>query len=69
MTQASVTNSPNPAADTPQMGHLRKWTDYFTFSTDHKVAAKFLLTSLPTKANYDQLLIEVQTDKYKSISI
>ncbi|AFY64757.1 cytochrome c oxidase, subunit I [Geitlerinema sp. PCC 7407] len=46
MTQASVTNSPNPAADTPQMGHLRKWTDYFTFSTDHKVIGiQYLVTS------------------------
>jgi len=33
---------------------------YF-FHTDHKAATKFLLTGLPTRANYDHLLIEVRT--------
>ncbi|NEP16562.1 MAG: cytochrome c oxidase subunit I [Leptolyngbya sp. SIO4C1] len=45
MTQTEVQAVPSPAPQQP-LGNERKWTDYFTFSTDHKVIGiQYLVTA------------------------
>jgi cytochrome c oxidase subunit I len=44
MAQAEVQAAPSPSPE-PLLGNERKWTDYFTFSTDHKVIGiQYLVT-------------------------
>jgi cytochrome c oxidase subunit I len=44
MAQAELKAAPSPTPP-PLLGNERKWTDYFTFSTDHKVIGiQYLVT-------------------------
>ncbi|MEL6334753.1 MAG: hypothetical protein AAFQ76_19460 [Cyanobacteria bacterium J06626_26] len=45
MAQAEAIKTPDPSPSPQSLGNERKWTHFFTFSTDHKVIGiQYLVT-------------------------